>query len=267
MHEYGGAADDRGNRPASRGRRGRHGRDGHATNVAPVERVLSLAGGGALAIAGARRRDLPGGLMLLASALLLERGATGHCHLYGALDVTSDGGGRHRLVQQHGAAAVLDARHAIHVERTVTIARPREELYAFWRDFTNLPHVMQHLEAVTVLDAKRSRWKAKGPAGTSVEWDAVIHNERESELIAWKSEGDATVPNAGSVRFSPAPGDRGTEVRVVLDYDPPAGAAGRLVAKLFGEDPEAQVREDLRRFKAVMEAGEAPTIDGQSRAD
>jgi uncharacterized membrane protein len=109
-----------------------------------------------------------------------------------------------------------------------------------------------------VKDSTHSHWKVKGPAGKSVEWDATIINDIANELIAWKSTG-AEIANAGSVRFRNAPGGHGTEVTVNLEYDPPAGKAGMLVARLFGEEPTQQVQDDLRRFKQVMEAGEVPT--------
>jgi uncharacterized membrane protein len=127
---------------------------------------------------------------------------------------------------------------------------------------------MEHLESVEVLDERRSRWRAKGPAGRHVEWEAVIHNEVPNELIAWKSTEDADVPNAGSVRFREVPGGRGTEVRVLLEYEPPAGRVGVAVARLFGEEPGIQVREDLRRFKQLVETGELPVseIPGQGAA-
>ena len=233
------------------------------TNVGQVERALSVAAGGALALLGARRRGLPGAAMAAAGMVLLQRGATGHCAVYESLGVNTVEGGRPALEQQHGPAAVLDASQAVRVEQSVTINRPREELYRYWRTLDNLPRVMRHLESVTVLGDRHSRWKAKAPAGMTVEWDAVIHNEIENELLAWKSVGDATVPNAGSVHFADAPGGRGTELRVLLEYDPPAGMVGRVVAKLFGEEPGAQVREDLRRFKSAMEAGEMLTTEGQ----
>ena len=248
------ARRERGEAPARRGTRG-------GENVGRAERALSVGGGAALLLAAARRRDAASTLLALAGAALAYRGATGHCPMYQAMGVSTSDGGRPHLEQQHGEAAVLDASKAIRVERAVTINRPREELYAYWRDFENLPRIMQHLESVTVLDATRSRWKAKAPAGQSVEWDAVINHEEPNARIGWKSEGEATVPNAGSVRFSDAPGGRGTEVHVTLEYDPPAGRLGQLVARLFGEEPSVQVREDLRRFKAIMEAGEAPTND------
>lgn len=234
------------------------------TNVGSVERLASLLGGGLLALYGTRRKDLAGAALAAVGAVLVGRGASGHCDVYEGLGLSTADDGI-ALRKQHGEAAVLDASRAIKVERSVTIALPAAELYRFWRNFENLPRIMRHLESVTVVDSTRSRWKAKAPAGTSVEWDAEIHNEIANELIAWKSVDEAQVPNAGSVHFAEAPGGRGTEVKVVLDYQPPAGKVGRLVARLFGEEPGQQVREDLRRFKAVMETGEAPTTEGQPR--
>jgi uncharacterized membrane protein len=133
---------------------------------------------------------------------------------------------------------VLDASRAIKVERSVNIDLPADELYRFWRNFENLPRIMDHLESVTVLDGQRSHWKAKAPAGQSVEWDAEIIHEEPNRLISWRSVHEATVPNAGSVHFDESTGDRGTVVRVVLEYQPPAGRLGQLVAKLFGEEPD-----------------------------
>jgi len=153
----------------------------------------------------------------------------------------------------------------VHVEHTVVVNRPADELYRFWRDFTNLPRFLQHLQDVTIIDEKRSHWVTKAPAGTTVEWDAEIINEVENELIAWQSIGDTNVPNAGSVRFVPADGGEGTEVKVALNYDPPAGKLGDVIAKLFGESPDQQVRDDLRKFKQLMEAGEIATTEGQPR--
>lgn len=144
----------------------------------------------------------------------------------------------------------------VHVREATTVNRPREEVYRFWRDFGNLPRFMDHLESVEVLDDVRSRWKAKAPAGARVEWDAEIVEDRENELISWRSLQHADVSNSGSVRFVPAPGNRGTEVHVELRYQPPGGNLGAIVAKLFGEEPSQQVKGDLRRFKQVMEVGE-----------
>lgn len=223
------------------------------TNVADAERALSVLGGGALALWGLRERGLGGTLAALAGAVLVQRGVTGHCPLFESLGMDTAGRGDGGLVQQHGRAAVLDASRAIKVERTVTIDRPREELYRYWRQLENLPRIMRHLESVRVLDARRSHWVARAPAGRTVAWDAVIHNEIENELLAWKSEDGAEVPNAGSVHFTDASGGRGTELRVVLEYVPPAGRLGAAVARLFHEEPEQQIREDLHRFKAEME--------------
>jgi uncharacterized membrane protein len=215
---------------------------GGAANVGGIERVASTLG-------ALRKRNAAGALGGLLGAALLQRGATGHCHLYQALGMSTATDGS--LVQQHGSAAVLDAQKAVKVEHRVIIARPRDELYRYWRNFENLPHIMSHLESVTVLDERRSRWKAKAPAGQSVEWNAEVFNEVQDGLIAWRSERGSTVPNAGSVHFTDVAG--GTEVRVVLDYEPPAGPLGVAFAKLFGEEPAQQVREDLEQFKQAME--------------
>jgi uncharacterized membrane protein len=144
----------------------------------------------------------------------------------------------------------------VHVTQALTINRPRSEVYGFWHNFENLPRFMAHLESVEVLDNNRSRWKAKAPAGTTVEWEAETIEDRPNELISWRSLPDASIPNSGTVRFKDAPGKRGTEIHVELRYQPPGGKLGSLIAKLFGEEPEQQVKGDLRRFKQVMETGE-----------
>lgn len=236
------------------------------TNVGTLERVLSVLGGSALAAYGLRRRGAPGTLAALAGAVLVERGATGHCMVYQSLGLQGSAGSGQGLVRQHGRGAVLEAAHAIRVEHSVTVNRPRPELFRYWRALENLPSIMRHVESVTVLDDRRSRWRAKAPAGQSVEWTAVIHNEVENELIAWKSLDDAAVPNAGSVHFTDTGDGRGTEVRVLLKYDPPAGRLGQAVARLFGEEPGIQVREDLRRFKESMESGAESTGSGRPAA-
>jgi uncharacterized membrane protein len=158
-----------------------------------------------------------------------------------------------------GRAATVNARKAVKVERSVTIDRPRSELFAFWRNFENLPRFMEHLVAVRVDSPTRSHWQAKAPAGRTVEWDAEIVNEVPDEIIAWKSVGEADVSNAGSVTFSDAPGGRGTVVRVILDYEPPAGRVGAILSHFFSEEPDHQIREDLRKFKQLMETGEITT--------
>ncbi|HYD47930.1 MAG TPA: SRPBCC family protein [Terriglobales bacterium] len=158
---------------------------------------------------------------------------------------------------------VLPKDEAIRVEKSITVNRPVEECYRFWRDFQNLPRFMNHLESVTVIDAQRSHWVAKGPAGTTVEWDAELINDVPNEVIAWRSLDNAQVESTGAVRFEPARGGRGTVVQLKMHYRPPGGSVGAMVAKLFGEEPEQQVSEDFRRFKQVMETGEIATTTGQ----
>jgi uncharacterized membrane protein len=157
------------------------------------------------------------------------------------------------------------------LEVSKTIDKDPQELYDFWRNFENLPRFMKHLERVEPLpedskgDAKneRTRWTAKGPAGTSATWEARIINEHPGELIAWESIPGSWVDTAGSVRFDRAPGNRGTELKVVLKYNPPGRAVGHVLAKLFGDDPKHAIRSDLDRLKAIMECGEAPSTKGQ----
>jgi uncharacterized membrane protein len=151
---------------------------------------------------------------------------------------------------------------SLHSVQVVTVNRSPEEVYRFWRDFQNLPRFMVHLESVEATGGARSHWKAKGPAGRTVEWDAEITQDRPNELIAWRSLPGADVENSGTVRFTRAPGGRGTEVRVELRYTPPGGGVGATIAKLFGENPEQQARDDLRRFKQVIETGEVVRSEG-----
>lgn len=152
----------------------------------------------------------------------------------------------------------------VHVERAVTIQKPAQELYDFWRNFENLPQFMGHLEEVRVHDDKRSMWIATGPAGAHIEWEAEVTDETPGELIAWKSLPEADVPNIGSVQFKDLGNDRGTEVKVTMEYSPLGGVLGAIFAQLWGEEPSQQVDEDLHRFKSLMETGEVATTDGQS---
>jgi uncharacterized membrane protein len=174
-----------------------------------------------------------------------------------ALDIVAGNGLSSQKYRQTGSRST----GGIHVKRSITVARPREEVYSFWRDLQNLPRFMKHLESVAVTGDRRSHWKAKAPAGSSVEWDAEITADQPNELIAWHSLDEADVRNSGMVRFIQAPGDRGTEVHVDLRYDPPGGALGALFAKMFGEEPGGQIADDLHRFKQVMEIGELMLSD------
>jgi len=148
------------------------------------------------------------------------------------------------------------------VKASTTVRRSPDELYAFWHDFANLPRFMAHLEAVETLADGRSHWRATGPAGMKVDWDAEVVADRPGEQIAWRTLPGAEVVHTGIVGFVAAPGDRGTEVHVDIEYAPPAGRAGSVIGKLFGEEPELQIRDDLRRFKQVMETGEVVRSEG-----
>ncbi len=179
--------------------------------------------------------------------------ATAAVAAVGVLDVIASL--RQRRPQE---ATGQDARH---VTTSITINRTPEEVYRYWRDFHNLPRFMFHLQSVQLTGDGRLHWAARGPAGTTVEWDAEIVQEVPNERIAWRSVQGADVANAGAVRFTPAPGGRGTEVTVELEYATPAGAVGGAFAKIFGEHPLQQAKDDLRRFKQVLETDEVVRSD------
>jgi len=176
------------------------------------------------------------------------------------------GASRNREREAHTAESPAPRHEPLpsHIEASLTVGRPAQELYSYWRRLENLPRFMRHLESVTETGNGRSHWIAKTPVGSHVEWDAEIVDEREGQLISWRSLPGSQVHNTGSVLFETLPGGRGTMVRTTFDLAPPGGAAGRLAAKALGPITKQQVHEDLRRFKNLMEAGEIPTIDGQS---
>jgi uncharacterized membrane protein len=157
-----------------------------------------------------------------------------------------------------GIAAVSQSRGDDLIGRSVTINRPRDELFAYWRDFSNLPSFMDNVERIDILSNTTSHWVVKAPAGRTVEWDAAITEEKAGELIAWTSAEDADVPNSGRIEFRDT-GDRGTVVTATIAYDPPASVVGKVIAKLFQREPAIQARRDLRRFKQLMETGEVAT--------
>jgi len=225
-------------------------------NTSELERTVSTIGGTALLISGLiglTRKNWNGLWMGLSGAYFTYRGITGHCAFYEALHLdTSD-------PTTHGG---------ILVERSIVVRRSARELYNFWRDFENLPSFMTHLESVWMTGDHRWHWVAKAPAGMSVEWDADVVVEQPGELIAWQSTADSEIPNEGSVEFISLPDNQGTEVRVSFVYYPPAGKLGAWIAKLFGEEPEVQVDDDLRHFKELMEMGEGPrTRDSSGSAN
>lgn len=213
------------------------------------EKWTSIVGGGAMVLSGLKQRSLRGVLMAIAGGSMVYHGAT------------SD-----KSITQAVGDAVGDAvglTKSIKVEKTVTINKSAEELYRYWHNFENLPTFMKHLKSVTVSSEQRSHWIASAPLGQSVEWDAEIIKDDPNHLIAWASVEGADIDNSGFVRFQPAPADRGTEVKVVMEYAPPGGALTAALAKLFGEEPEQQIGDELGRFKQLMEAGEIATTEGQ----
>jgi len=236
---------------------------GERVNVGRVERWLSMVAGGALAAYGLKRRELPGGAAAIAGAALLYRGATGHCDVYHALGINHAGStGTRRpgtgIVADRGSdtRAQLGGGRGIHVEESTTVNRPLGDLYRFWRNFENLPTFMEHLDSVSMREEGVSHWVAKGPAGVPVEWDARIINEVPDKVIGWQSLDGSTISTAGSVNFDREP--NGTRVTVHLQYHPPAGRLGAAVARIFGEEPNQTIREDLWRFKQLMETGRIP---------
>lgn len=217
------------------------------SSVSDQERWASIIGGSAMVLMGLQKRSLRGILTAIAGGSLAYHGAKAD----------------KSLTEKVGDAVGVNK--SIKVEKTVTIKKSAEELYNYWHDFENLPNFMKHVESVKVIDLRRSHWVAKAPLGQTVEWDADIVNDQPNQLIAWASIDGADIENSGFVRFTPAPGDRGTEVKVVMEYDIPGGMVTATLAKLFGEEPEQQIGDELRRFKQLMEAGEIATTEGQSR--
>jgi uncharacterized membrane protein len=218
-----------------------------ASKVSDTERWGTLISGGALVLLGLRQGSLRGALTAVAGGGLVYRGLT-------AQDSIQD------TVQN-----ALNMNQTIKVEKSVTINKSPEELYRFWRNFENLPRFMKHLKHVSVINDTRSHWISSAPMGGSVEWDAEIISDQQNRLIAWASVEGADIDNSGFVRFQPAPAGRGTEVKVVIEYNPPGGAIGDAIAKLFGEEPKQQIGDELRRFKMLMEAGEVATTQGQPK--
>jgi len=224
------------------------------TNVSANERWLSLIAGGTVAgfcLAGRAPRLLS----TLAGTYLIYRAMTGNCMLYQALGVSTSDSTKPQTAVTGG--------HGSRVDHSIIVNRPARVVYDFWRDFEHLPRFMTHLIDVDTTTDGRSHWIAKGPLGMKFEWDAEIVTDIPDKVIAWRSLDGADVDTAGSVHFRELPGDHGTEVRVELKYDPPAGQVGVLIAKLFSENPAQQIQEDLRRFKQLMEASAEPITEGQ----
>jgi len=219
-------------------------RNGKFSNVHTAERWASVIGGGILAASGVRRgKSKEGAMRLLAGAALIGRGLTGRCQLYRAFGLRTA-----------KSDAPIPYETGVRADASVVVKQDRAEVYQFWRKLENLPRVMRHLISVTVSDGARSHWVAQGPANRNIEWDAEIINEIPNELIGWKSLPGSDVDCAGSVNFKDAAGG-GTEIKVELQYNPPAGMVGAYVARMLGREPEQEIKADLQRFKHIMEGG------------
>jgi uncharacterized membrane protein len=219
----------------------RHGHHGHGMNLSEVERWTSIVAGAGLLLFALRQRRGTGFLTAALGAAFVARGSSGHCPVYAAANHST----------RHDTRDALSGPRGVLVHKTMVINRQVEDVYRFWRDLSNLPRCMNHLESVTPLGNGRSHWIAKGPAGMRVEWDAEIINEEENRVIGWRSLEGADVVSAGSVNFREC--DGGTEIVVRLQYSPPAGRMGALIARLFGEEPSQQIQEDLHRVKQCLE--------------
>jgi uncharacterized membrane protein len=214
------------------------------TTLSDLENWCAIGAGISLLIAGMRRRSPVGTVAALSAVPLLYRGIAGHWpQVFNGVDCST-------------TKTSLAADRGVHVRESIQLEMAPADVYRFWRRFENLPQFMSHLHSVTETPDGHSHWVATGPAGLGVEWDARIVNEVEGKVIGWQSLAGADVDSAGSVNFDAVRGGRGTQVSVHLQYAPPAGKAGALIASLFGEEPSQTVREDLRRLKQLLEAGE-----------
>ena len=218
-----------------------------AKNVGDAERIASAVGGGLLALYGLQRKPLEALVLGGLGAALIYRGITGHCQCYQSLGISTR--------NEEGKATSVPAGYGFKYEKSLVINRSAHDLYDFWRDLENLPRIMPHLESVTLMGGGISHWVAKGPAGFEAEWDAEIYNEEPGRMIAWRSLPGGCVDTAGSVHFKEHGAGRGTEVRVLLKYNPPLGKLGANLAWLMGSGVEQEIDSDLRRFRQMMETG------------
>jgi len=213
--------------------------------VSEIERWASIATASAAFAYALRHRGAAGMWFALAATPFAYRGVAGEWP-----------GSRSGARGRGDTRAALGGRRGVHVRESIRVERPRDEVYRFWRRLENLPRFMEHLELVTVEGGGRSRWVAQGPAGTRVAWTAEIINEVENRVIAWRSLPGSDVVTAGSVNFSTVRHGSTTQVSVHLQYAAPAGRAGAYLAMMLGREPSQMIREDLRRFKQLIETGE-----------
>lgn len=238
------------------------GRDRRAVNVGQPERLASNLGGGALIAAGLWRGGLGGLTMAGLGGLLLARGLTGHCGLYQALGVNTAEGEVESGDQEDATPYGVEAGAGVRAEEVITVNRAADELYRFWRDPDHLSKFIPHVESVTSNDGDQMHWVIRTPFGKAMEWDTKIHTDEPGRMFSWAST-DGQLATAGSVHFDPAPGNRGTVVRLNLKFDPPMGKLGIGLASLFGMSPSGLTREALQRFKQLVETGEIATTAGQ----
>lgn len=223
-------------------------------NIGKTERMLSAAGGAFLLTSGIqdiKKHPVTALIKAAAGGYLLYRGASGHCPL------------KELIVKNQPQKQP----RPLTIRESLTVNRPRNEVYNYWRQLSNLPLFMKHLVEVTVENELQSQWKMRLPKDMgTVEWQAAIVEDKPNELLAWRSVEGSDIDNTGEIIFKDAPGDRGTEVHATIFYRAPAGALGKLAGKLFRKSFEIQVRQDLRRFKQMLETGETSTIEGQTAA-
>lgn len=224
-------------------------------NVGAIERFASATAGAAALTYGLRSRDGAHLAMLALGGGLLYRALTGNCSCYSALGLSS-------AERDHSMLPTAP----VHIEKVITINKPVDEMYAFWRKLENLPRFMDHLVRVEKTGELTSHWTARSPLGGVVEWDAEITEDIPNQKLVWRAQENADVKHGGFVEFKPAPRGLGTEVKVRMQYQAPGGKPAAFLAKLSGEEPAQQVASDLRRLKQLLETGEIATVEGQVSA-
>jgi uncharacterized membrane protein len=225
----------------------------HATNIGQAERIASAVAGGFLAVTGLERRSLGGAAVALIGGELLWRALTGRSYAYELLGIRTAPKG------QGAETTSVPYELGVRVDESIVIAKPRQSVFRFWRNLSNFPRFMKSLDCVSV-NGNHSHWVVQGPAGT-VKWEAVVYNEIDQELIAWRSLPGSDVDHAGSVTFRKANGGSATEVTVQLQYNPPGGAVAAVLASMSGKEPSQQIAADLRELKRMFESGEIAAND------
>jgi uncharacterized membrane protein len=218
-----------------------------SVDLGQPERLASTAAGGLLLLLGLRNPSPARLLLGLVGLGLIYQGAAG----------------RNVVESMRTGQPLLAEPNGLRVKKSVTVNRPQAELYEYWRNLENLPRFMSHVRSVQRHGAGRSHWVLAGPRGTVLKFDAQITVDRPNEMIGWQTLPGSAVHHRGYVKFLPAPGDRGTEVHIALEYEPPGGMAGKFLGNLLGALTEQQIQEEIRNFKRIMEAGDAPTTKGQ----